>query len=186
MTVDAFAWRRVGRTDLRVTQLGFGTATLGDIRVRVSEAQSSATIEAAWSAGVGYFDTAPWYGRTKSEHRLGAVLRGRPRESYVLSTKVGRVFFRPPGARDPAPEGWAGALPFELRFDYTRAGVLRSYEDRLQRLRIPGGGAQSGPSTRCLPTPSTPATTARAACAAAWTSSTPAAASRRWPSSRSA
>ncbi|HEY3081821.1 MAG TPA: aldo/keto reductase [Chloroflexota bacterium] len=92
MGIDAFQRRQVGRTDLRVTQLGFGTATLGDIRVAVDEARASATIEAAWAAGVGFFDTAPWYGRTKSEHRLGAVLRNRPRDSYVLSTKIGRVF----------------------------------------------------------------------------------------------
>jgi D-threo-aldose 1-dehydrogenase len=137
MGIDAFQPRQVGRTDLRVTQLGFGTATLGDIRATVSEAQASATIEAAWAAGIGFFDTAPWYGRTKSEHRLGAVLRSRPRESYALSTKVGRVFYRPPGGRDVEPAGWTGGLPFELRFDYTRAGVLRSYEDSLQRLGIP-------------------------------------------------
>lgn len=136
MGIDAFQRRQVGRTDLRVTQLGFGTATLGDIRVAVDEARASATIEAAWAAGVGFFDTAPWYGRTKSEHRLGAVLRNRPRDSYVLSTKIGRVFFRPSGAGDVQTDGWAGALPFELRFDYTRAGVVRSYEDSLQRLGI--------------------------------------------------
>src|SRR5262249_3155450 len=122
--------------DLRVTQLGFGTATLGDIRVAVDEARASATIEAAWAAGVGFFDTAPWYGRTKSEHRLGAVLRTKPRDSYVLSTKIGRVFLRPPSGREVDPDGWAGALPFELRFDYTRDGVVRSYEDSLQRLGV--------------------------------------------------
>jgi D-threo-aldose 1-dehydrogenase len=137
VAIHAFQSRSVGRTSLRVTQLGFGTATLGDIRATVSEAQASATIEAAWAAGVGFFDTAPWYGRTKSEHRLGAVLRTKPRDSYALSTKVGRVFFRPPGAGGVDAAGWAGALPFELRFDYTRAGVLRSYEDSLQRLGIP-------------------------------------------------
>lgn len=136
MTVDAFAWRQVGRTDLRVTQLGFGTATLGDIRVRVSEAQSAATIEAAWAAGVGFYDTAPWYGRTKSEHRLGAVLRTKQRDSYALSTKVGRVFHRPTQPMEGEADAWAGPLPFELRFDYTRDGVIRSYEDSLQRLGI--------------------------------------------------
>ena len=132
MTVDAFAWRQVGRTDLRVTQLGFGTATLGDIRVRVSEAQSAATIEAGWAAGVGYFDTAPWYGRTKRQHRLGQVLRGKPRESFVLSTKVGRVFHRPSQPME-GEDAWAGPLAFDLDFDYTRAGVVRSYEDSRSR-----------------------------------------------------
>lgn len=135
MAVDAFQTRQVGRTALQVSQLGFGTATLGDIRARVSEAQATATIEAGWSAGIGFFDTAPWYGRTKSEHRLGAALREKPRDSYKLSTKIGRVFSRPIGAL--APDQWAGPLPFELRFDYTRGGVIRSYEDSLQRLGIP-------------------------------------------------
>jgi D-threo-aldose 1-dehydrogenase len=136
--IDAFQTRQVGRTGLRVTQLGFGTATLGDIRATVPEAQASATIEAAWAAGIGFFDTAPWYGRTKSEHRLGTVLRTKPRQSYALSTKVGRVFFRQPATGGSEAADWPGGLPFELRFDYTRAGVVRSYEDSLQRLGIPG------------------------------------------------
>jgi D-threo-aldose 1-dehydrogenase len=135
MSVDAFKSRQVGRTNLRVTQLGFGTATIGDIRAQVSEAQATATVEAAWAAGVGFFDTAPWYGRTKSEHRLGAVLRNKPRDSYVVSTKIGRVFHRPPPGWTQ-DETWAAALPFELRFDYTRDGVMRSYEDSLQRMGI--------------------------------------------------
>lgn len=135
MGIDAFGWRQVGRTDLRVTQLGFGTATLGDMRGATPEAQASATIEAAWAAGIGFYDTAPWYGRTKSEHRLGTVLRTKPRESYALSTKVGRVFYRPPDGVVET-ERWPGGLPFELRFDYTRAGVIRAYEDSLQRLGI--------------------------------------------------
>jgi D-threo-aldose 1-dehydrogenase len=134
VTVDAFKPRQIAQTTLRVTQLGFGTATLGDMRASVSEAQSFATIEAAWAAGVGFFDTAPWYGRTKSEHRLGAMLRTKPRDSYVVSTKIGRVFFKPPGPVET--DAWAGALPFELRFDYTREGVVRSYEDSLQRMGL--------------------------------------------------
>lgn len=134
MTVDAFNPRQVGNTSLHVTQLGFGTATLGDMRGSISEAQSAATIEAAWAAGIGFFDTAPWYGRTKSEHRLGAVLRTKPRDSYRLSTKIGRIFHRPVAPVET--EAWTGALPFELRFDYTRGGVMRSYEDSLQRLGI--------------------------------------------------
>jgi D-threo-aldose 1-dehydrogenase len=131
--VDPLERRHIGRTDLEVTALGFGGATLGDIREPISEEQADATLQAALDAGIGYFDTAPWYGLGKSEHRFGHVLRNAPRERFTLSTKVGRVLFAAtaPGARHPA---WPHGLPFGLRFDYTRAGVLRSCEDSLQRL----------------------------------------------------
>jgi D-threo-aldose 1-dehydrogenase len=137
-TVDPFERRPIGRTDLRVTALGCGSATLGDMRGVIPEAQSDATLEAACDAGIGYFDTAPWYGRGKSEHRVGRVLRTRPRESYVLSTKIGRVLFRPGDPAAFAAEVGDGPLPFDLRFDYTGDGVLRSYEDSLQRLGLTG------------------------------------------------
>ena len=133
--MDPYALRRIGRTDLSVTQFGCGTATLGDMRGPIPEAQSDLTLEAAYAAGIGYYDTAPWYGNGRSEHRLGRVLRTKPRESYVLSTKVGRVFSRPADPTNFTPAG--PGLPFDLRFDYTRAGVIRSYEDSLQRLGIP-------------------------------------------------
>ena len=94
--MDPFATRAIGRTGLHVTQLGCGGATLGDIREVIPESQADVTLEGAYAAGIGYFDTAPWYGNGRSEHRMGHVLRAKPRESYVLSTKIGRVFFRPP------------------------------------------------------------------------------------------
>ena len=93
--MDPFATRAIGRTGLHVTQLGCGGATLGDIREVIPESQADVTLEGAYAAGIGYFDTAPWYGNGRSEHRLGRVLGAKPRESYVLSTKIGRVFFRP-------------------------------------------------------------------------------------------
>src|SRR5204863_4792353 len=134
--MNPFAWRRVGQTDLQVTSLGFGGATLGDARAPIPEAQSVLTIEAAYAAGIAYFDTAPWYGTGKSEHRRGSVLRTKPRDTVVLSTKVGRVLLRP---RDPASFAqprWGGGLPFEVKFDYTRDGILRAYEDSLTRLGL--------------------------------------------------
>src|SRR5215207_6897361 len=97
--MNPFALRRVGRIDLEVTALGFGGATLGDARQPTLEAQATLTIEAAYAAGIGYFDTAPWYGTGKSEHRLGSVLGTKPRDTFALSTKVGRILVRP---RDPA------------------------------------------------------------------------------------
>ena len=72
-----------------------GGASLGDMRESIPEAQATATIEAAHAAGIGYFDTSPWYGNGKSELRFGHVLRTKPRDSFVLSTKVGRVHARP-------------------------------------------------------------------------------------------
>jgi D-threo-aldose 1-dehydrogenase len=131
--MDPLALKEIGRTGLHVTRLGFGGGTLGDRLSVVPEAQSDATVQGAWTAGIRYFDTAPFYGLGKSEHRVGRILRNCPREEIVVSTKVGRVLS--PGV--PASGGgirWAGGLPFSLRFDYTRAGILRSYEDSLQRL----------------------------------------------------
>src|ERR1700759_3033816 len=134
--MNPFATRRVGKTDLEVTALGFGGATLGDARSPISEAQASLTIEAAYAAGIGYFDTAPWYGTGKSEHRFGSVLSAKPRDSFVLSTKVGRVLVRPRDLSAYENQRWGGGLPFNVRFDYTRDGVLRAYEDSLQRLGL--------------------------------------------------
>jgi len=138
--MDPFRQRRIANTDFHVTQLGFGGGTLGDPDEVTENAQSQATLATAFEAGVGYFDTAPWYGNTKSEHRVGQFLRARPRDRYTLGTKVGRVYFRPD---DPAAfsssqwaKRWRGGLSFDRRFDYTSAGISRSYEDSLQRLGI--------------------------------------------------
>lgn len=134
--MDPLAKSRIGTTSLEVTRLGFGGATLGDARETLDESRAAATIEAAYAAGVGYFDTAPWYGTGKSEHRFGHVLRTKPRDSYTLSTKVGRVLVRPDKPAGFSPERWTGGLPFVVRFDYTYDGVMRAYEDSLQRLGI--------------------------------------------------
>lgn len=134
--MDPYLRRRVGKTTFEVTQLGFGGATMGDAREIVPEAQASATIEAAHVSGIRYFDTSPWYGNGKSEHRFGHVLRTKPRDSFVLSTKVGRVHFRPENPDTFHYPRWVGGLPFDLRFDYTRDGVLKSYEHSLVRLGL--------------------------------------------------
>ena len=134
--MDPYLRRRVGKTSLEVTQLGMGGASLGDMRESIPESQASATIEAAHAAGIGYFDTSPWYGNGKSELRFGHVLRTKPRDSFVLSTKVGRVHARPADPDTYAHPGWAGGLAFEPRFDYTRDGILKSYEMSLARLGL--------------------------------------------------
>ncbi|MAE64010.1 MAG: pyridoxal 4-dehydrogenase [Phycisphaeraceae bacterium] len=128
--------RQLGSTDVRLPALGFGGATLGNAHGAVDEEQAMRTMEAAWDAGLTYFDTAPMYGSGLSEHRLGNLLRQKPRDAFVLSTKVGRVLRRPAnpeGHRDPDP---LGALPFETHFDYGYDGIMRSYEDSLQRLGL--------------------------------------------------
>jgi D-threo-aldose 1-dehydrogenase len=134
--MDPFRQRQIGTTSLHVTQLGLGGASLGDMRETIAEAQASATIEAAYAAGIGYFDTSPWYGNGKSELRFGHVLRSKPRDSFVLSTKVGRVHRRPAEPDSYKHPAWAGGLPFEPRFDYSRDGVLKSYELSLARLSL--------------------------------------------------
>ena len=132
---DLLARRRLGRTGVEVTALGFGGATIG-IDPSVSEAQAQATLQAAWDAGVRYFDTAPWYGRGLSELRIGHLLRTLPRDEFVLSTKVGRILRAPAYPHAPDPRTQPGGLPFEVRFDYSRDGILRAYEDSLQRLGL--------------------------------------------------
>jgi D-threo-aldose 1-dehydrogenase len=127
--------RRIGRTALDVTALSLGTAPLGGLYRDLTEDEAQATVDAAWDAGIRYFDTAPHYGHTKAEHRLGAALRRRPRGDYLLSTKVGRRFVPRTHPYDGS-EGWQNPLPFEAIYDYTYGGILRSFEDSQQRLGI--------------------------------------------------
>jgi D-threo-aldose 1-dehydrogenase len=120
---------------LRLSALGFGSAGIAGMYRDVTHAQALATVDAAWDTGVRYFDTAPFYGYTKGEHRLGAALASRNRDEFVLSTKAGRML-TPAGASDASvsPDGWVNPFPFKVRFDYTRDAILRSFEDSLQRL----------------------------------------------------
>ncbi len=82
-------WDRLANGGLTFTELGFGTAPLGNLYKAISDAEARATLDAAWNGGVRYFDTAPLYGLGLSETRLNSFLRGKPRNDYVLSTKVG-------------------------------------------------------------------------------------------------
>jgi D-threo-aldose 1-dehydrogenase len=127
--------RRIGRTSLEVSALSLGTAPLGGLYRDLTDEEAQATVDAAWDAGVRFFDTAPHYGHTKAEHRLGDALRRYPRHDYVLSTKVGRRFVPRTHPYDGS-EGWQNPLPFEAIYDYTREGILRSFEDSQQRLGI--------------------------------------------------
>lgn len=128
--------RRLGRTALQLPVLGFGSAHLGELYRTVPEEESRATLAAAWDHGIRFYDTAPWYGRGLSEHRLGGFLRTLPRDQFQVTTKVGRTLHRPadPAAFDRGP--WTGGLNFEVHFDYSYDGVMRSYEQALQRLAL--------------------------------------------------
>src|SRR6201996_8461570 len=127
--------RSIGGRALEVTGLGLGTAPLGGLYRDLSDDEAFGAVQAAWDAGVRFFDTAPHYGHTKAEHRLGDALRRYPRNEFVLSTKVGRRFVPRKNPYDGS-EGWQNPLPFEAIYDYTHDGILRSFEDSQQRLGI--------------------------------------------------
>ena len=113
--------------------LGFGGAPLGNMFEEVSDEAAEATLNAAWDAGIRYFDTAPEYGPGISEHRFGHALRNRPRDDFVLSTKVGRLL-RADSSKGGQHGPFVKGLPFRVDYDYTADGVRRSIEDSLQRL----------------------------------------------------
>ena len=115
--------------------LGVGTAPLGNLGTVVPEDSAVACLKAAWDAGIRHYDTAPHYGAGLAEHRLGNALRSRPRDSYTLSTKVGRLLHALEDRR-PMNQGFLHALPFRRTFDYTAAGTVRSLEDSHQRMGL--------------------------------------------------
>jgi D-threo-aldose 1-dehydrogenase len=128
--------RPLGKSGVTVTQLGFGGAPLGDFYDKLPESEALATVEAAYDAGVTLFDTSPLYGHGLSEHRFGATLRRKPKGSFVLSTKVGRVF-EAPGPHEVDRGWWAGGLEFKAVYDYSYDGAMRSFEQSMMRLGTP-------------------------------------------------
>jgi D-threo-aldose 1-dehydrogenase len=130
-----FPLRPLGRTGLSVTELGFGTAPLGNLFRPLSDDDARATLAAAKDAGFGYYDTAPFYGFGLSERRLGDALRGR---DVVLSTKVGRLLRPVQGSVDErvVRHGYATPMPFEPVYDYSYDAIMRSFEASQQRLGL--------------------------------------------------
>ena len=124
--------RSLGRRGPSVTGLALGCAPIGNLFSGVSDDDARATVDAAWDAGIRYFDTAPLYGHGVSERRLGLALGSRPRSDYVLSTKVGRVL-RPARAERPATI-FTDVGDLEPEFDFSRDGIVRSLEESLVRL----------------------------------------------------
>lgn len=127
--------RTIPRAKIEVSEIGFGAAPLGNLYQPITDLEARATLEHALAAGMNYVDTAPHYGHGLSERRTGDTLRARA--GVVLSTKVGRLLRADPALRDDGErQGFRSPLPFERHFDYTHDGVLRSYEDSLQRLGL--------------------------------------------------
>lgn len=127
--------RVIARTGTIVSEIGFGAAMLGNLYQPMSDGDAHNTLRAALDAGMTYVDTAPRYGHGLSERRVGDVLRGR--SGVVLSTKVGRLFHANSelggyGERN----GFFSPMPFESVYDYSYGGIMRSYEDSLQRLGL--------------------------------------------------
>lgn len=122
---------------LTLTGLGLGGAQLGNLYREVTDETAAALVARAWDRGVRYFDTAPHYGVGLSERRLGALLRERPREEYVLSTKVGRLLVpNPGGAGRTDDQGFAVPATTVRRWDLSRSGIRRSVEESLERLGL--------------------------------------------------
>jgi len=147
MPFDPTERRRVGRTAVTVTRLGFGGAPIGGLFSAVTDADAIATVQRAWELGIRYFDTAPLYGYGASERRIGASLAGRPREDFTISTKVGRLIRPSDALPDDADidrqelDGrenafYVGVGPVRPVFDYSYDGVLRSVEESLERLGL--------------------------------------------------
>ncbi|MEU7484809.1 aldo/keto reductase [Streptomyces sp. NPDC042319] len=129
----------MGISSLLPGRLGFGTAPLGNMFRAIPDEEAAATVQAAWDQGIRYYDTAPFYGAGLSEIRLGEVLAGKPRDEYVLSTKVGRVILdevEDPAHRDLGEKGgiFEHGRPNKILNDYSADATKRSIEDSLKRL----------------------------------------------------
>jgi D-threo-aldose 1-dehydrogenase len=116
-----------------VTRLGFGTAPLGGLFQPLEDDAAHRVVEAAWSSGIRFFDTAPQYGHGLAEQRLGAVLSAKPRDQFVLATKVGRLLR---AGAPPQSDSFPGAPPLNPVYDFSYDGVMRSVEESVARLGI--------------------------------------------------
>lgn len=136
MTLKTRHWDRLGNGGLTFTELGFGTAPLGNLYRPISDEDAAGILARAWDGGVRYFDTAPLYGMGLSETRLNPFLRGKDRNSYVLSSKVGRLLKAvPPDRRDGVGKWFEVPSRAEV-YDYSYDGVMRSLEVSLERLGV--------------------------------------------------
>lgn len=127
--------RRIGDTAIEVTEISFGGTAIGGLYRACPRETAMQTLQGAWDAGLRYFDTAPFYGFGLSERRTGDFLRDKPRDSYVLSTKVGRLLR--PVPEDQVPDhSYIEPLPFAVDYDYSYDGIMRSVEFSYARLGL--------------------------------------------------
>jgi D-threo-aldose 1-dehydrogenase len=129
-------WDRLGNGGLSFTELGFGAAPLGNLFRAITDDDAHAILEAAWAGGVRYFDTAPLYGLGLSETRLNWFLRGKSRDEYVLSSKIGRLLRAVPPGRGDGAGKWIDVPSRQEVYDYGYDGTMRSLEFSLERLGV--------------------------------------------------
>lgn len=127
---------RLSTSRLTLPRLGLGGSAFGNLHTVTSDEECAAALDAAWDAGVRYFDTAPHYGLGLSEQRMGAVLAERPRSEWILSTKVGRLLEPTPERAAQLDDGFAVPAEYRRVWDFSRDGVLRSIEASLDRLGL--------------------------------------------------
>lgn len=128
-------YRNISKTDLSLPIVGFGGAHLGELYAPLSDQGAYETLDTAWSNDIRYFDTAPWYGRGQSEYRIGNFLAEKAQENFILTTKVGRYLTNPTTPDDFDTSPWVGGFKKEINFDYSYDGIMRSYEQSIQRLQ---------------------------------------------------
>jgi D-threo-aldose 1-dehydrogenase len=159
MPVSPFEKVPLGRTQLKVTRLGFGMAPLGGLYAPVSDEQAAETLGHAWQLGIRYYDAAPLYGYGLAEQRLGRLLQARPHSEWVISTKVGRLLYPldevlahpewdrdwqrlgsvtgigPDETPDEDRNDWyyRGVPDMRPVYDYSYDGVMRSVDASLKR-----------------------------------------------------
>lgn len=128
---------RALRNGVPLTELGLGTAQFGNLYRETTDEEAIGAAQAAWDAGVRYFDTAPHYGLGLSERRLGSYLAAKPRNAFVVSSKVGRLLVpSPETAREQDGEGFAVAAATRRVWDFSREGILRSVDATLERMGL--------------------------------------------------
>ncbi len=121
---------------LQFSELGLGGAPLGNLYRPITEKEARATLDAVWASGCRYFDTAPLYGFGLSESRLNGFLRAKPRDAFLVSTKVGRLLEVCKPHERPHPNAFFETPSRRVRFDYSYDGVMRSLEASLERLGL--------------------------------------------------
>lgn len=136
MALRTRKWQRLDTGDLRFTELGFGSAPLGNLYRAIGDGEAQAILNQAWEGGVRYYDTAPLYGLGLAETRFNRFLRGKPRDDYVLSTKVGRLLHVSGPSERTGIGKWFDVPTRRELYDYSYDGIMRSVEFSLERLGV--------------------------------------------------